>query len=390
MSRRRLNPFFIAGLACLILAIAAGSFVFLLKNGPKSVQQKPEVVLPLVETVTVQPADHPIFIQGQGDVVPSRQTEIRAEVGGKVTDVSPDFVVGGRFSDGQTILQIAREDYETAITTAETNLAQAELALQQEERRAAQARRDWEKLGQGKEADPLVLREPQRAVAEATVASSRSALDQARRNLDRTTISAPYNSLIISKGTELGSMLSPGSLVTIVEKEADREVRVPLSLEDYSYLQRENGALSPAPATVTGQLGARLVTWNATVLREEGRIDSTSRTAHVILSVVPNSDGLPLPPTGLFLNVTIEGSSLEDVYELSRISLQDRSQVLVLTDRDEVELRKVSVVRRESDVVYISEGLQPGERVITSAIDAPVNGMKVTTEPATGETEVQQ
>ena len=377
MATRKINPWFLLGVTLLVLALGFGGSFYLSKNGPKSVQQAPEVILPSVEVITVSPGDHPITLIGQGNVIPTRQTEIKAEVAGKITDIANSFVVGGKFLEGEVMIRIAREDYETAVTAAETNVAQAELALQQEEKRAAQAVRDWKKLGQGKQADPLVLREPQRAVAEATVASSRSSLEQARRNLERTNVLAPYNCLVLEKGTELGGMVAAGSLIAVVEQEGEREVRVPLSLEDFSYLKREGGELAEASVVLKGQLGTRAVTWDGTVIREEGRIDSQSRTAHVIVEVHPNETGLPLPPSGLFLQAELQGITLTDVVEIPRITLLDRSQVLILTEDSELELREVAVVRREAEVVYVSEGLAQGEQVVTSAIDAPVNGMKV-------------
>ena len=72
-----------------------------------------------------------------------------SEVRGKVVNVAPAFRAGGFFEQGETLLEIDKRDYETAVISAEATLARAKLALAEEEASAAQARTDWNRLNPG-------------------------------------------------------------------------------------------------------------------------------------------------------------------------------------------------------------------------------------------------
>lgn len=52
-----------------------------------------------------------------------------SEVRGKVVNVAPAFRAGGFFEQGETLLEIDKRDYETAVISAEATLARAKLAL---------------------------------------------------------------------------------------------------------------------------------------------------------------------------------------------------------------------------------------------------------------------
>ena len=55
-----------------------------------------------------------------------------------------------------------------------------------------------------------MLREPQRLAAEARVQSARAAVEQARVDLGRTVIRAPFDAQVLSREVEIGSQVSPG------------------------------------------------------------------------------------------------------------------------------------------------------------------------------------
>jgi hypothetical protein len=52
---------------------------------------------------------------------------------------------------------------------------------------------------------------------------------------------------------------------------------------------------------------------------------------------------------------------------------------LFVNDEDKIEIRSVSILRSDASYVYIDGGAEPGERITTTAIAAPTNGMSVRT-----------
>mgnify|MGYP000329408121 CR=1 FL=1 len=77
--------------------------------------------------------------------------------------MSDNFREGGFFDKGDVLLEIDPADYETALTVAQANLAQARVRLAEEEAQSRQAELDWQRLGGDERPTELVLRVPQLA-----------------------------------------------------------------------------------------------------------------------------------------------------------------------------------------------------------------------------------
>src|SRR5690606_12136168 len=123
-------------------------------------------------------------------------------------------------------------------------------------------------------------------------------------------------------------------------------------------------------------LGGR---WNAEIIRTEGVIDEVSRVIYAVAQVVDPYGVLGLSDqdvlrVGTFVRAEIQGVRAENVVALPRAVLRPNDTVLVASDRRELEIRAVTVLRAEADVVYLSDGLADGELVITTALDAPIPG----------------
>ncbi len=78
--------------------------------------------------------------------------------------------------------------------------------------------------------------------------------------------------------------------------------------------------------------------------------------------------------------MTIDGGELSGVFAIPRKAFRDNGQLWVLTNEDTLDIRTVTPVWRDSDFVYIRDGLASGERVVTGSLASPVNGMKLRTE----------
>ncbi|MEZ5738211.1 MAG: hypothetical protein R3E68_01280 [Burkholderiaceae bacterium] len=90
----------------LILAVGVGGFVALQKFKPRPavkplVRQLPlaRVVAPVIETGALP-------VSGQGLVTAPVQVTVAAEVSGRVARVSPSLVAGGRFANGEVLIEL--------------------------------------------------------------------------------------------------------------------------------------------------------------------------------------------------------------------------------------------------------------------------------------------
>ncbi len=80
---------------------------------------------------------------------------------------------------------------------------------------------------------------------------------------------------------------------------------------------------------------------------------------------------------GTFVRAEIQGLRAEDVVVLPRSVLQADDTVLVANDDRVLEIRKVNVVRAEPRRVYIDGGVEGGELVVTTSMDAPIPGTRL-------------
>ncbi|NOR66023.1 MAG: hypothetical protein GQ528_01550 [Woeseiaceae bacterium] len=59
--------------------------------------------------------------------------------------------------------------------------------------------------------------------------------------------------------------------------------------------------------------------------------------------------------------------------------MRGADQVLLVDDENKIEIRTVDVVRSDERFAYVGGGVAAGERIATTAIEAPTNGMSVRT-----------
>jgi RND family efflux transporter MFP subunit len=375
------------------VVILAGSIVVagvIRSARPQPEVRSPEVPLPLVEVLEVTPRDHTYTVSSQGTVAPRAEIGLAPQVGGKVVRVSPNLVAGGYFDEGDVLFEIERVDYEAALAQAEAGLRGSELRLAQVEADADVAREEWRKLGRG-DGSPLALREPQLAEAAAATEAARSAHRQAMRNLARTQVTAPFAGRVRSESIDVGQLVAAGTPVAQIYAVDYVEVRLPISSGDLAYLpfslhfRTEDAGVAAPEVTLIGELSGRRHTWMGRIVRTEGAIDPTTRLTYLVARVDDphgRSDHHPdRPPlaVGLFVDASIQGRSVDDVFVLPRHVLRQGNHLWVIDDEDRLHIREVTPLRVARDVVVLDAGLEVGERICLSRLDAPVDGMKLRT-----------
>ncbi len=341
----------------------------------------------LVDVIEAQISEGSFSVEAQGTVRPRTQTTVSAEVGGRLVSLSEQFVAGGFFKKGEVLAQIDPSDYQAALLQAEAELASAEARLADELARSEQAKRDWERMhGTDRQANDLVLRLPQLAGAEASVDAAQAAVLRAKRNLERTSITLPYDGLVRARNVDLGQYVNPGMALGVTFAVDVAEVRLPLSTQDRAFLNLPragevgvDGPFVSLRANVDGQWGE----WVGQVVRTEGVIDENTRLSYVVVAIedpylkLGNGTGERVLPMGTFVEAVVEGRSSEGYIKLPRSALRGGDTVFIANDEDKLEIREVSVIRATTEEVYVQNSIYPGDRVITTGITAPIPGSKL-------------
>ena len=376
---RVLLPLVVMGIA--VLAAAA-----MIRSRPDVETQAPIIAPPGVRVHEVALHEEQVAVVSQGTVRPRTETQLVPEISGRVTWVAPSFAEGGFFNAGDTLLTLDPFDYQQAVVSARSQLSQARLRLATEDAEAEVAQREWEELGRG---DPraLTLREPQLEDARASVAAAEANVERAQRDVDRADITAPYSGRVRTKNVDLGQFVTLGSPIATIYSVEAAEIRLPLPDGELAYLNLPlayRGAQNRrGPAvTIRSTFAGSLYEWQGRIVRTEGEIDPVSRMVHVVAEVAdPYAAGADRsrPPlaVGMYVDAEIEGRVFDDVAVLPRAALRGQNQVLIVDSENQIHYREIDILRRTITSIYVRGGLEKGDRVVTSAIDAPTDGMLV-------------
>ena len=182
-------------------------------NRPMPVKTQ-QAQVPEVAVTTVQPAQYKARVVSYGEATPHYALSLTAQVNGQIQTVDKHFESGQRVMKGETLIQLEDSEYLAKVATAENSFASAQLALLEEQRTVAQARAEWRASGlEGEPESELVLHEPQLKAAKAAVKQAEMALRNAKRDLERTKIIAPFDALIIERSVSPGTYVQPGAAV---------------------------------------------------------------------------------------------------------------------------------------------------------------------------------
>jgi RND family efflux transporter MFP subunit len=371
------------GLLMISLAIAAVIMMGRSREAPP--EREATVTAMMVDVIEAEQSVGHFSVQAQGTVQPRTETTVAAEVGGRVVDVAENFTAGGFFRAGENLISIDPSDYEAALLQAEADLASAQSRLADERARSEQARRDWQRLhGSDREPGELVLRLPQVAGAQAAVQAGQASVLRARRNLERTRVSLPFDGLVRARQVDLGQFVATGTPLAVVFAVDVAEVRLPLSDQDLAFLDLpapgEIAATEPVPVSLTGRVGGQPAQWDALIVRTEGVVDENTRLVHAVAEIrdpyglLGTERAIPLA-MGTFVEAEIRGRTSAGLIQLPRGALRDGGSVYLANADDELEVRSVEVLRTTPQKAYVRNALKPGDRVITTAIQVPIPGL---------------
>lgn len=347
---------------------------------------------PMVEVIEVEARAERIDVPAQGDVIPARSVVIVPQVTGRITEHNPNLVPGGLVQAGEDLVEIEQRQYRIALRQARAERERAEAALELEEGRQVVAEREWDMFSQEmpaaarSEGAALALREPQRNQAEAAVSVADAVVDNSALQLERTRIEAPFNAFVQEEHAEIGQVVGPQSqLATLVGTDTFWvQVNLPVEKLAQIYVPGVNGS-EGSSARIWQRVGDKRLQREGRVIRLQGALDPVGRQARLLIEIddplrllEPDDEGgdptrLPLL-LGAFVHVEIEGREVEEVVDLPRIALRDGDTVYLLTDDHTLEIRPVEIVWGRDESVLV-RGLATGDRVITSNLPAPVEGM---------------
>jgi membrane fusion protein (multidrug efflux system) len=382
----------------------------------------------VVATVTQKTVPIVAEFVAQTDAV--QTVELRARIQGVLERVH--FKEGSEVKEGQVLFEIQRTQYEAGLQSARAQLAkaQADLAKAQEQvevlraraeleqRRAglAKARLDVARLqplaeakavprvdldnalaaeqvaAAGVDAAEAALKDTELSQrigiqqAQAAVEAGRAAVTDAQLLLGYTTIRAPVTGIIGRLEVNEGNLVGRGEPTLLATMSTVDPIKIAATVSEVEYLrlarresERRTGRGAPLELVLAD--GTRYPLEGRTTTLDR-KVDPKTGTI-VVEALFPNPEGLLRP--GQFGRIRAVVEERPDAILVPQLALQEiqgAKSVLVVGADDKVALRTVTLNERIGDLVIVTRGLTPGERVIVEGLQKVRPGMTVKPETA--------
>lgn len=322
-----------------------------------------------VGIVTVKAEAIPIVNELPGRVTPTRIAEVRPRVSGIV--IERVFTQGTLVNEGDVLYRIDPEPFRHRVASAEAALqrAQAEqLNAKQNADRNKELRARNVASTQALENSIAALAKAEAAVASATAALATAKLDLAYADV-KAPISGRIGRALITEGALVGAG-TPEILATIQQLD-------PIYAD---FTQSVNDLLNLRRAAAAGKLTGgneteapvRLLFDDGTPYEHPGRLLFAESTVDATTGQVTMRGQFPNPADdllpGMYVRIQIEQGVETSAIAVPQQAVQrdtgGQALVYVVDDQSKVAVRPVQTGRVIGDRWVISNGLQPGDRVI--------------------------
>lgn len=338
-----------------------------------------------VDVVQVEPRDIPLSFEFSARAQGSKETEVRARVGGIL--LKRNYVEGSQVEEGSVLFQIDPAPYQVALSQAKAKLAQANAELKNAE---TQWKRTEELYKQKYASEKS--RDEARANLDSLAAAAQLAqaeVDAAQLNLDYTTVTAPISGITSMEAQSEGSLIS---------STGDASLLTHITQLDPIYVifsASENEMLSLTNMVDSGkiknpenksEIKAKVKFSNDTFYPLDGEInfitpniDESTGTVK-LRAVFPNPEKRLKP--GQFLRLVMEGLTRIDALVVPQVAVQQGANgayVYRVNDQNVIEAVNVQTgLSTPGGGWIIDSGLKAGDKIVVSGVMKVRPGMTVT------------
>jgi RND family efflux transporter MFP subunit len=370
----------IAALACGI-AIT----VYLMKTSPEAKPGKRPPTATLVEVQKAMVMPQQAIISGMGEIVPAREIELKPRVSGEIIQLSEEFIPGGYFLAGEKILKIDPVDYTLVLLQLESEAAKAEsdLSLEMGNQRIAEKELAILNESVSPVEKALILRKPQLDKLQASKDFAEAKLSQARLNLQRTEIEAPFNSVINSRNVNLGTRVTESTVLAHLVGTDSFWLRLTLPVDQLQWVNipTTNDEEGSTVRIYSQQSNDATSFRTGKVIRLAASLEEQGRMAQLLVSVddplcrKEENRGKPQLLLGSYVRAEIEGKTIENGITIDRANIHDGSHIWLMDKDGSLEIRPIEITFRNREKVIVKDGISAGERIITSALASPIAGI---------------
>lgn len=356
-------------------------------------------------TAAVTRGDVVRAVNTAGQLTPWVSVEVSSQISGLVTEVNADF--NTRVKKGQVLARIDPATFEQTLRQAQANLAAAEAnhRLVELNARRLKGLREQDLITQ-REYDEV---EAQLQQSQASLLTARATVENARVELERTTIASPIDGVVIFKQVEVGktvaASLSAPTLFVIAQDLSRMRIIAPVSEVDVWLVEpgqdvtftvdalperRFRGRLTQIrnPYTPSDQqqqqaanAASSIVSFDAVIeVDNPDQLLRPSLTANVEIVVDRREGVLRVPNSALRVEMPGDVAAAPSAVAAGSPAAADGSDASVVVYRlaagnPHARPEAVAVELGISDnlVTEVVAGLAEGDQVVTGVVDAPTD-----------------
>jgi len=341
----------------------------------------PQGMAPEIAVITVEQTDadmsrkYPATIKGKTDIA------IRPQVTGFITKVHVDE--GQHVSKGQVLFTLDQVQFQAAVDQAEASLNSARTALSTAQITEQNKRRLFDKNIISEYEWQLAAN--QLAQARASLAQAEAGLTTARKNLAYTTVTSPSDGVVGSIPNREGSLASPSSAQPLTTVSDNSEVYAYFSLTEKDLLDLTEGGNASIAQRIISMPEVTLMLadgteypFKGTVATVSGVIDNATGSASV-RALFKNPSGMLRSGNTGSIYVPVKNENVITIPQKATFEVQDLRYVFTLNDSNITRTTPIKVQpENDGKIFVVTEGLKPGDRVVTEGIGTIVrDGMPI-------------
>ncbi|WP_267213368.1 efflux RND transporter periplasmic adaptor subunit [Chelatococcus asaccharovorans] len=319
-----------------------------------------------VRVVTVEAGKLSSDIKLSGEIRAEKNVGLAFRIGGRVLERNVN--VGDRVAAGQVVARLDPTLERNELTAAKAALqaARGEVntarnTFERQERLMAQGFTTRPRFDQALKAEET---------AQAQLENAEAQLELAQDRLGFTELRAGIAGIVTARTIEPGEVVQPGQVVIQLAREDGRDAvfNVPARLLE----------------TQVGDSTIRVSLADAPTVTALGRIREVSPQADPVTRTFTVKVGLIDPPAAMQLGATVVGTlevSTAAIITIpaSALTQQGQSPAVWIVDpaASTVSLRNVDILRFDPDDVIVSQGLEPGEIIVSEGIQALHPGQRI-------------
>lgn len=309
--------------------------------GEKTAQTNQNTKPVIVDALVMQPRQLDNVIVVNASIMGDEEVELRSEASGKV--ISINFEEGRRVKKGDLLVKINDADLQAQLKRAESQL---KLAEEREYRMSQLLEKDF------------VSREEYDVVAN-ELASRSAEIDLLKAQIEKTEIIAPFDGIVGLRWISEGSVISSSVSIATLTKINPVKINFAVPQKYYGNIKIGTEIIVKIPSSDKS--------YNAEVYAIEPKIDRATRSLQV-RAIADNKNGELVP--GAYVEIEVVVDRDDTAFQIPTIALVPDLQgekVFLYKDGKAVE-QKVQTGIRTDTHVQITEGVNQGDTVITSAI----------------------